>query len=197
VVVDAGHGGVDGGTTGIATGVRESDLNLMIAQELRAYFEGGGLTVVMTRLDEGGLYGTATPGYKRRDMQMRARIIDESTPDLVVSIHLNKYSSSSRSGAQVFFKQSDEYGKRAAALMQGFLNTGVNTRNYSALKGDYYILNCSSYPSVIVEGGFLSNPDDEAKLLTESYRKSLAYYIYCGAIAFLAEQSGQVFEQSV
>lgn len=80
VCIDAGHGGVDGGVTGVNTGVKESDLNLSVSRLLKEQFENCGITVVMTRKTKDGLYGTATSGFKRRDMEKRREIIEQSKP---------------------------------------------------------------------------------------------------------------------
>lgn len=119
VVIDAGHGGVDGGAVGINTGVKESDLNLKLARELQSQFHAAGFAVVMTRRDENGLYGNLSEGYKRRDMQRRREIILEANPVLVLSIHLNKYSQEYRRGAQVFFEPRKRRGKEPCPLRAG------------------------------------------------------------------------------
>lgn len=187
VVIDAGHGGVDGGVVGITTGTKESDVNLEMSRALQTAFEEAGFSVVQTRPTEAGLYGAATAGYKKRDMQERARIIGESSPVLVVSVHQNFFPLSSRRGAQVFFRESSAASKSLAVRIQDALNGMPEcVKKTQALKGDYYILNCSEYPSVIVECGFLSNAEDEALLLQSDYRKKLSYAIVAGALNFLA-----------
>lgn len=190
VVIDAGHGGVDGGAVGIRTGVKESDLNLKLAQELWSRFSAAGFAVVMTRRDENGLYGEASDGYKRRDMRRRREIILEAEPVLVLSLHLNKYSREYRRGAQTFFAEGNAEGERLAEFVQDALNGAVNTRAYTALKGDYYMLTCHAYPAALVECGFLSNPDDEALLLTEEYRKTVCAAIFNGTVGYLASLRG-------
>ncbi len=190
IVIDAGHGGVDGGTVGINTGVKESDLNLLLAKELQSQFRAIGFHVIMTRRDENGLYGNASEGYKRRDMQRRQEIILEANPILVLSIHLNKYSQQYRRGAQVFFDESSEEGRLLARNVQQSLNSAVNTRAYTELKGDYYMLNSHPYPAAIVECGFLSNPEDEALLLTEEYRAKICRAILNGTVAYLLSEQG-------
>lgn len=190
VVLDAGHGGIDGGVTGVNTGVKESDLNLAIVKSLKNYLEDAGINVVLTRNSEAGLYGAATKNFKRRDMEKRRDIIKKAEPALVVSVHLNKYSAASRRGAQVFYKANDESGKILAQSMQEEFNKmEESARSYSALTGDYYILNCSDYPAVIAECGFLSNPQDEELLITEEYRSSVAYAMFKGIIKYFAESS--------
>lgn len=187
IVLDAGHGGVDAGVSGVNSKVKESELNLMITKRLANYLSDAGMSVVLTRSSQAGLYGVATKNLKRRDMEKRKSIIEKAKPNLVVSIHLNEFSVSSRRGAQVFYKKGDENGKLLANEIQtSFNGMEESTRNFSALTGDYYILNCSSYPSVIAECGFLSNPEEEALLLTEEYRDKVAYAIFKGIVSYLS-----------
>lgn len=190
VVLDAGHGGIDGGVTGIKTGVRESELNLKIVKSVERYLCDAGIKVVLTRKTDAGLYGVATKNLKRRDMEKRRDIIAGAKPAIVVSVHLNKFSSSERRGAQMFYKPGDEKGKLLATCLQNSFNDDNGAaRDYSPLTGDYYILNCTAYPSVIAECGFLSNPEEEALLMTEEYRDRVAYNIFKGIINYLAETS--------
>ena len=109
IVIDAGHGGIDGGVVGRTTGEKESDINLAISQLLQAEFEEAGFLVVQTRPTQAGLYGSATQGYKKRDMQKRAEIIEASAPAAVISVHQNFFSLSSRRGAQVFSARTTHF----------------------------------------------------------------------------------------
>jgi len=187
IVIDAGHGGIDGGVVGRKTGTKESDINLSVSRLLQAEFEEAGFLVVQTRPTEAGLYGAATAGYKKRDMQRRAEIIHENAPAAVISVHQNFFPVSSRRGAQVFFRETNELSHTLACSIQTALNEMPECVERSeALKGDYYMLNCNDYPSVIVECGFLSNAADEALLVTREYQKRLAEVICRGTIAFLA-----------
>ena len=189
VVIDAGHGGIDGGVEGVKSGVKESEINLAIALKLERVFVHSGVRVVMTRKSSGGLYGSLSAGHKKRDMQARAKIIKENSPTLLISIHQNQFSSEQRRGAQVFFKDGHNESKRLACVMQEHLNQVTDTgRHYSALVGDYYLLNVSPCTAVIVECGFLSNPQDEALLLTSEYQQELAKTIYSAVLQFLSEQ---------
>ena len=183
VVLDAGHGGVDPGVA--AGGVRESDINLLLVKELRRLFADAGFRVVLTRKNAGGLYGLPTPGFKRRDMEERRRIIREAAPDLVISVHQNSFPAQpSRSGAQVYYKKGDAAASRLAACIAAPLSRACGGR-CAALVGDYYILNCSAFPSVIVECGFLSNAAERKKLCSAAYRRTLARAVFGGALAFL------------
>lgn len=196
VVIDAGHGGIDAGVTG-ATGVKESDLNLQIAKELARQFENAGIKAVLTRQTQGGLYGLATKGFKKRDMKKRKQIIEENAPNLVISVHLNQYSHSERRGAQTFFNADNQQSKRLAERVQNALN-GMEeaVRTCESLAGDYYLLNCTPYPATIVECGFLSNPEDEKLLTSPEYQQKIAYAVFKGAVDYLSgTQEAGAFER--
>lgn len=193
VVVDAGHGGMDGGVVGRKTGVKESDLNLSIAFSLKEELEDAGFLVTMTRKTQFGLAETGAKWSKKQDMKMRKSIIAESDPSLVISIHQNYYPSVSSRGGQVFYLKTCELGKNLALGVQEKINElyakdGVKGR--VATPSDYYILDCTSAPSIIVECGFLSSPKDEALLLTENYRAQIAKSIFAGVMSFYTGQFG-------
>ncbi len=187
VVLDAGHGGIDGGVVGINTGMKESDVNLSLTRILAARLEDAGLNVVLTRKTEAGLYGAATSGYKRRDMKARAEVIKKNTPALVISVHQNFFSLHDRRGAQVFYRKGFKQAKTLACLIQTSFNEMEEcVKKSDALVGDYYILNCSDYPSVITECGFLSNAEDEKLLVTKEYQEKIAAAITVGVLSFLS-----------
>ena len=188
IVLDAGHGGVDGGVVGKNSGIKESDLNLSIVKKLENYCKNAGYSVVLTRKTQAGLYGLATSNLKRKDMQARRDIINKEKPNLVISVHLNKYSLTSRRGAQTFYKENCEQGKiLAQSIQNSFNNMEEAPRQSFPLRGDYYILNCSSYPSVIAECGFMSNTEDEALLITDEYQEKIAYAIFKGIVEYLSQ----------
>lgn len=190
VVIDAGHGGGDAGVVGSISGVSEAEINLLVAFTLKKQLEERGVRVVMTREKKSVLEDGI--GSKSDDFEKRKSIINDNSPDLVISIHQNKFPDSTRRGAQVFYNVSSEQGKSLATAVQTSLNN-LNQekvgRSFSALKGDYYILNCSPYPSCIVECGFLSNPRDEELLLNAEYRENLSALIVKGTFAYLDEKS--------
>lgn len=186
VVLDAGHGGVDGGVTGITSGVKESDLNLKIVFALKKRLENFGFKVVLTRNSEAGLYGSSQKGFKRRDMQKRKEIINGARADAFLSVHLNYYSSPTRRGAQAFFNGEDEKGRKLADYIQKNLNDlSGQTRPLAALAGDYYVLNESEPPAALAECGFLSSEEDEKLLLTEGYKEEIADKLAAGIYEFL------------
>ena len=183
VVIDAGHGGIDGGVVGV-DGVKESDLNLAYAKELGAVFERSGFNVVYTRKTEGGLYGLPSKGFKRRDMLARKEVIDNAHANLVISVHMNKFSHSYRQGPQVFYQEGKENGQIFAQSLQRVFNEYTGN-SHEAIAGDYYMCREIDCPSVIVECGFLSNADECARLQTEDYRKQICDYIFSGVMLYL------------
>ena len=143
---------------------------------------------MLTRVTDAGLYGVSSSSLKKKDMEKRRSIIKKAKPNLVVSIHMNKYSLQTRRGAQVFYKPNDERGKLLAQCVQDSFNQMQEcVKQSNILTGDYYILNFTEYPSIIAECGFLSNPEDEALLIKEEYQESIAYSIFKGIVAYLTK----------
>ena len=192
IVVDAGHGGMDGGVSGRVTGVKESDLNLAISLLLKEELTDMGFEVTLTRRTEAGLYDTTARGFKKRDMQRRKEIIEEAHPDLILSIHQNLYPTKSTRGGQVFYSKKEEGAKRLAEGIQGKLNAlyaeeGVKGRKIAP--AEYFMLQCYPCPSVIVECGFLSNTQDEALLCSAVWKKRLAQEIAGGVLSYFADNA--------
>ena len=177
IVIDPGHGGTDGGVVGAATGTKESDVNLSISKYLLKYLKSGGYNVVLTRSDAGSVCG-GLKYNKLEDMKGRRDIVEASVPDLVISVHCNSYPVSSVRGAQVFYASGSAAGKSIADTVQSYFNDILNEKPRSSAVGDYYILNCTEYPSILCECGFLSNASEESKLITASYQEKVAYTIY-------------------
>jgi N-acetylmuramoyl-L-alanine amidase len=180
VVIDAGHGGLDGGAVGRQTGVREDGLNLIVAKKLQSLFEKNGFKVVMTRQDEKWL-GTS----KQADMAKRREIIQNADADVVISIHMNKFQDSRVSGPMVFYHEDSEEGKILAELIQTELNTRLEPPKPRTFKPEtYFILRAGECPCVLVECGFLSNEREERLLQTDEYQEQCAKAIYAGVRAY-------------
>lgn len=187
IVIDAGHGGIDNGVVGINSKTDEADINLAIARLVKGNFANAGFNCVMTRTTEAGLYGTTAKGFKARDMQKRKEIILNSDADMVISIHQNYCPLPSKRGGTVFFDNKSESGTALALCIQKELNALPEcTKPNEALHGDYFMLKCSKSPSVIVECGFLSNPQDDQLLNTQEYQRAVAYAVFKGAVNYLA-----------
>ncbi|MCL2621469.1 MAG: N-acetylmuramoyl-L-alanine amidase [Firmicutes bacterium] len=181
VVIDAGHGGRDAGAKS-TNGTTEKDINLSIAKLLGKELSSRGLGVTYTRTNGDGLYGLLDKNKKRSDMEARQRIIEKEKPNLVISIHLNTFPSSSVNGAQVFYRFNNEGGAKFANSIQRNLNSNLGFNRQTKI-GDFFLLNCTNIPSVLVECGFLSNPEEERKLKTLEYQTKLAYFIAMGVLA--------------
>lgn len=183
VVLDAGHGGVDGGSQG-KSGVYERDINLSVVKKIKSLLNTLNINVMETRKTEEGLYGVFARGFKTKDMKERQKIIQNSNADLVVSIHMNYFKDDSAKGSQVFYKPSSQISQKLAENLQELFIKNLPNARKSALKGDFFILTCSSKPGILVEGGYLSNPDEEKLLITDEYQNLLAYQIFCGIVSF-------------
>ncbi len=187
IVIDAGHGGVDAGVYGVNTKIKESDINLAIAKELKGRFANAGFECVMTRSTAAGLYGNTSKGFKMRDMQKRRQIIEDCAADMVISVHQNTCPLPSRRGSHVFYDAESDGSKQLAEHIQNSLNgLSGGVESNTSLTGDYYMLKCTTAPSVIVECGFLSNAEDEKLLSDGGYRAEIANAIFKGAIMFLS-----------
>lgn len=188
VVIDAGHGGMDGGKIGI-NGEIEKEINLSIAQKLKSLLEQQGIAVVMTRTDDNGLYEESIPNKKQQDMKRRCELINETEAALVVSIHQNSYTEASVRGPQVFYYKNSAAAKEIAVILQDALNDFLEIEKPRACKANdsYYILRKTERPTVIVECGFLSNPEEAVLLSTEAYQQKVAQAISMGVLRFLGQ----------
>ena len=180
VVLDPGHGGRDPGKVG-AQGEQEKDINLAISLKVKERLEKDGMEVVMTREKDVMLADGDASNKKLEDLNNRISIINEHQPAVAVSIHQNSYSDASVKGAQVFYFTHSDKGKQAAEAMQKELLEfdQENTRKIKA-NDTYYLLKKTEVPTVIVECGFLSCPEEAALLTDEAYQKKLAEAIAKG-----------------
>ena len=182
VVIDAGHGGKDPGKVGV-NDILEKEVNLQIANRVKLHLEKKGWKVVMTREDD------VMEESKMTDMKKRVALINKTKPAIVVSIHQNSYSDPSVKGAQVFYYTHSEMSKNAATIMQQELKKmdDGNTREIKA-NGTFYMLKKTEVPTIIVECGFLSNPEEAKRLTTENYQEELAKAICEGTIKWSETQ---------
>ena len=183
IVIDAGHGGIDGGAVG-KSGVSESYLNLKYAKKLKSLCESVGFNVVMTRSDMSGLYSPLAQNKKKSEMETRKKIIDGSGARCVVSLHMNSFPLPSSRGAQVFYKQGNESGKAFAEISQDELKKSIEFTREDCAPGDYFVLNCTDKPAVLVECGFLSNEEEEMLLCSDDYTEKFCKALLNGIILF-------------
>ena len=189
IVVDPGHGGNDPGKVGV-TGVLEKDINLQVAVMLGEYLEKKGIDVVLTRETDISLAEEGASSTQVSDLKNRVEIIEKASPEMAVSIHQNSYTDSSVSGAQVFYYGQSTEGQRLAEAVQAGLIEILDSSNRREAKANesYYILKRTSGPTVIVECGFLSNPEEESLLQDEEYQNKIVEAIYQGIQTYLDEK---------
>jgi N-acetylmuramoyl-L-alanine amidase len=185
ILIDAGHGGADPGKTG--TMLDEKDLNLAIAGYLQAYLEMGGAAVLMTRVTD-EMLSDGEAATKKGDMRLRGEMIRQYAPDLVISIHQNSFPGGQYWGPQVFYWQTNESGRRLAEGIQEQLNIFTGGTRQCKANSDYYILKQSDKTAVLVECGFLTNPEEEIRLNDAIYQKKIAWSIYSGIIGYFEEE---------
>lgn len=177
ILIDPGHGGVDGGAES-KRGTIEKDINLSISLKLKDNLNKLGYTVIMTREEDRGLYTESGSINKKKneDLNNRCKIKRESNCDIFISIHQNFFNQSYYSGAQVWYSKNEE-SERLAHIIQENLRNELNNKNkrVEKLGNTYKILRCySNIPSVIVECGFLTNPQEEKELLKDEYQNKIA-----------------------
>lgn len=173
-------------------GISEAEINLTIALKLQNLLEQSGATVILTRSDENGIYDVDKTTLKQKkvsDIRNRVKIGNSSSADIFVSIHLNKIPQSQYDGWQTFYKSGNEQGKKLSESIQVSLNESIEKENKRVAKtiDNVYIVKHVEIPTTIVECGFLSNPEEEKKLLEDDYQNRLAWGIYNGIINYFYE----------
>lgn len=186
IVLDAGHGGRDPGKVAV-NGALEKDINLSIAQKLKKLLEQNDINVIMIREDDSGLYSESDSNKKAADMRNRVDLINKSNAVLAISIHQNSFTQESIKGAQVFYYNGSEQGKKFAEIMQGRLKESLQDGNKRMAKANdsYYMLKKVQCPIVIVECGYLSNNAEAALLIDDNYQEKMAFAIHLGLLTYL------------
>ncbi len=192
VIIDAGHGGEDGGTSS-ASGLVEKDINLELALILKEKLEAEGVKVILTRDTDRLLYDRNVnyQGRKKKlDMAARLEIINNTEDCIFISLHMNAFSDSRYSGLQVWYSDQNPESQSLANIIQSDVKANLQPNNNRKTKSagtSIYLLSNSSCPAVLVECGFLSNVA-EAKLFESSeYKNSLATQLSDSIIQFLKD----------
>lgn len=184
IVIDAGHGGIDGGAVGKKTGITESELNLKYAKKLQNLCTEYGFKVIMTREDMNGLYSEDAPNKKKSEMEKRKRIINESGADVMISLHMNSFPLPNCEGAQIFYAKGSQQGfNLAKSVQKSICQTFKSARDYVTV-GDYFVLNYSSIPAILIECGFLSNPNEEISLQKDEYCEKFCQNVMVGILSY-------------
>ena len=190
IVLDAGHGGLDPGKVGV-NDVLEKDINLAIVLKLKPLLEDYGFTIHLTR-DSDKILGPANSSRpKRDDMIARVDMVKQLNPYFTISIHQNSFPTPSVNGPQTFYYKDSEASATMAQVIQNALNQYLNPqkKRQPQANANYYLLTRTPTPTVIVECGFLSNPDEAALLATDTYQQKIAEAIYMGVVSYYETNS--------
>ena len=192
ILIDPGHGGYDGGARARDSGIWEKVINLDVALQVEKSLIDCGAAVIMTRREDADLCTEDRPAAqtkKRQDMLARVEMAVSAKVDMVLSIHMNEYRARGESGPQVFYRQGSDSGRLLAGCMQEALIEHLKPRKErAAMAGDYFILQLD-VPSVLVECGFISNPDEERMLLSDDYQARLGEAVAAGVLNYVALQA--------
>lgn len=174
IVLDAGHGGIDSGAKNGK--IVEKELNLLLVKKLEKELISRGATVYLTREEDNDL-SARTSERKRSDLYNRAKYINTIKPNMYISIHLNATTSSSWKGLQVFYNKNNEENKVIAETITNNLNNNINNIREVKEENKYYMYKYIKYPGVLIEAGFISNPDENYLLRQEEYQNKLIILI--------------------
>lgn len=194
IVIDPGHGGIDGGTN--KDGILEKEINLDVGRKLRLFLEQKGYKVIMTRDEDISLEAldNSAKGRHQRDLNARVNIINNSNAQLFVSIHVNcNLKKPSTDGAIVFYNNKYEQNKSLAYSIQRALNNiVVNNRKrtvHNPVQAKYFVLGNADIPGVIVETAFISNNSERQELVKGTFRENTATAIVSGIEQYLHEST--------
>ena len=196
VLANSGHGGFDGGAVA-PDGTVEKDINLEISKRLCAFLKLQGFEVLMTRTEDSGtdvstddVENATIASRKKSDLRNRLELMEDYPDAIFVSVHLNKFTTSTANGSQIFYSgttaESARLGEHIRASIVELLQPYNKRVNKQATSGTYLLYN-ATVPAVLVECGFLSNEKDLQLLKTEEYQDKMAFCIFCGITDYLTE----------
>ena len=193
IVLDAGHGGEDGGCEG--NGLVEKDLNLDITLKIASLLRKQGVNVVLTRETDELLYDKNSDyeGKKKyQDVRRRLEIAQNQENPVLVSIHMNYFAQTQYSGLQVWYSKADAKSRILAGMIQ---NNGKNSlqpankRNIKEATSSIFLLDNATFPAVLIECGFLSNTNEARALGDEIYRQKLAEIIFNSIMTYISQNN--------
>ena len=171
IYLDPGHGGIDSGTT--YKNIYEKDINLLLCQKLRDELQLKGATVYLTRETDKDLALNNAKNRKRSDLISRAYLINKTKPDMYISIHVNHLSNTKYKGLQIFYNSRNKENKIMAESLTKYIKEKTWNVRPSKMNNTYYMYKNISPPGVLIEVGFLSNPDDRYRLTHEEYQNKI------------------------
>jgi len=189
IVLDAGHGGMDGGAS--FESIQEKEISLAVTKKIQDFLQEQGALVLLTREDDSDLASDGTKGIrnrKREDLQNRVKVINESEADLFLSIHLNAFPSRSSSGAQTFYTNRYLENKQVAEyIQQEIIRNLENTSRQPKTIQNIYLMTNVTKPGALVEVGFISNVAERKNLIQKSYQEKIAAAVYKGILRYFTE----------
>ncbi len=195
VIVDAGHGGIDGGAVA-PDGTQEKDINLKIAKNLCNILTLSGIKVIPVRTEDISIHDESAKTIRQKkisDIHNRLALTEQTPNCILVSIHQNIYQSSSAKGTQVFYSRNAQNSAVLAKYIQNSVVSLLQPDNHRMTKeagSDIYLLYQTKVPAVMVECGFLSNPADLSELKTEKYQSRIAFAVYSGITQYINSSEG-------
>jgi len=193
-VIDPGHGGPDGGAVGV-NGVIEKEINLTISLKLRDMLEFWGFDTVMTRETDVSIHSPEADSVKEMktsDLHNRLDIVEATPNSVYLGIHQNMFGQSQYDGAQIFYGvHSSESERLAECLQTGFVSKlqPENIRQTKKAEKNLFLLSNISGPAVLIECGFISNPQEAALLCDEEYQNKLVFVIFTAVAEYLSEST--------
>lgn len=182
IYIDPGHGGLDPGA--LYKTINEKDINLEISKKIEESLTRQGAIVYMTRYGDYDLSANNTINRKRSDLSRRSNIINRSNCDLYLSIHLNAETSSTWRGGQMFYDDINTKNKQIAEIFQKLFKEKLNSNREYKKVNDLYLQKRAKVPGILIEVGFLSNPNDRYLLKQDSYQSKVADVITEGVIEY-------------
>lgn len=190
VIVDAGHGGIDGGAVA-ADGTLEKDINLSIAMYLNSYLSAFGIKTKLTRSEDISIHSPraeTTREKKVSDIHNRMKIMDDTDNCIFLSVHQNSYTDPKYSGTQVFYSPNSTISAEIADCIQNSVKNNLQNDNERRIKKstkDIYLLYNAKKPAVLVECGFMTNKNELELLKTEEYQRKMAFLIATGILDYI------------
>lgn len=182
IYLDPGHGGIDPGA--VYKEIYEADINLQIAQKTQRILEQKGAIVYLTRYGDYDLSVPNTINRKRSDLSRRGNIINRSNCDLYLSIHLNAETSNTWKGAQMFYDNINTENEKIAKIFQETFKKNLKTNREYKQKESFYLTKRIERPGILIEAGFITNPNERYLLTTESYQQKIANTILEATIKY-------------
>lgn len=182
IYLDPGHGGIDPGA--IYKDLKEADINLKIALKTQKILEQNGAIVYLTRYGDYDLSVPNTINRKRSDLSRRGNIINRSGCDLYLSIHLNADTSNTWKGAQMFYNDNHENNEEIAKIFQEHFKNNLGTKREYKNKEDLYLGKRVERPGILIEAGFITNPNERYLLTQDTYQQKIANTILSATLEY-------------